>query len=241
MAKRYTDTEIYKREWFQQLPLKFKAFWDYLYRACDHAGIYQVNIPLAGFLIGADYTREEILSTFNGRIVEIEEDKWWIPKFIYWQYGVKDPLDLNENVNVQRSVIKQLEKYGIYGVDISDFKGSASVKEGLPNTSARVKAKDKAKVKDKAIKKKDVDKKLIAPTLKEVINYFEEKKYDNANINAKTFWNYYESIGWVRGKSKIKKWRAAAAGWMNRQEDNKINKRTYIQEGHKGGIKDKKW
>ena len=65
MAKRYTDTDIYNKEWYHSLDVKYKAFWDYICRTCNHVGIWDVNIRLASFLINCDYTKPEILKVFN--------------------------------------------------------------------------------------------------------------------------------------------------------------------------------
>lgn len=53
------------------------------------------------------------------------------------------------------------------------------------------------------------------PTIEEIREYCEEKGYNN--VNPEQFFNYYDSIGWVRGKSKIKKWKSAVAGWNARE------------------------
>jgi len=51
------------------------------------------------------------------------------------------------------------------------------------------------------------------PTLDEVLVFFNEKK--GSEIEAEKFFNYFESNGWlVGGKTKMKKWKAAAANWV---------------------------
>ena len=63
--------------------------------------------------------------------------------------------------------------------------------------------------------------KFIAPSLNECIEYFEEQK--KTQYEAESFFNYYESINWKRGKNKITKWKLAAAGWIKRDYNNKNN------------------
>ncbi len=48
------------------------------------------------------------------------------------------------------------------------------------------------------------------PTLKEVQNYCKEKGYA---MSAEGFFDYYESIGWVKQNRKYKTWQDAADGW----------------------------
>lgn len=53
-------------------------------------------------------------------------------------------------------------------------------------------------------------KKFIKPTIEDVENYCKEK---NLNLNAEHFIDYYESKGWVVGKSPMKDWKAAIRNW----------------------------
>ena len=50
------------------------------------------------------------------------------------------------------------------------------------------------------------------PTLEEVKDYVSEKGY---SIDPVKFWNFYESKGWMVGKNKMKKWKAAVANWAS--------------------------
>lgn len=51
---------------------------------------------------------------------------------------------------------------------------------------------------------------FIPPTLEEIEAYCLEKGY---RIDAERFVNYYESNGWMVGRNKMKKWKAAVANW----------------------------
>lgn len=61
---------------------------------------------------------------------------------------------------------------------------------------------------------KDIDKKeksgFRPPTPEEVSSYCKER---NNHINPQSFIDYYEVGGWVRGKTKIKNWRACVRTW----------------------------
>lgn len=140
MAKRLTASEKWEDPWFFALPAKDKIFWLYLLDKCNHAGIWQVNWPLVQFHIkGFRFAHK----TYEGRILEVSESKWFIPKFIAFQYGT-----LNPSNRVHASVLRELEKEG--------------ASEGLasPMLGAKDKDKDKEKEKDmvkEKVKVKDVD------------------------------------------------------------------------------------
>lgn len=51
------------------------------------------------------------------------------------------------------------------------------------------------------------------PTIEEIRQYCQEK---GVNVDAEQFYNFYESKGWLIGKSPMKNWRAAVATWAKR-------------------------
>lgn len=52
------------------------------------------------------------------------------------------------------------------------------------------------------------------PTVEEVAAYVKEKGY---SVDAEQFVAFYESKGWMIGKNKMQKWRAAVATWQRKQ------------------------
>jgi len=112
MAKRFTDTNKYKKPFIRSLTAGYKLFWDFLYHDCDHAGIWIVDFGIAKTYVGEDVviTRDLALKYFNTdeqRIVEIDHGKkWFIPSFIEFQYG-----HLSEKNKAHINVISILKKY----------------------------------------------------------------------------------------------------------------------------------
>lgn len=51
---------------------------------------------------------------------------------------------------------------------------------------------------------------FIPPTIEEIKTYCLQ---NNKNVDAERFFNFYESKGWMVGKSKMKNWHAALANW----------------------------
>ena len=73
--------------------------------------------------------------------------------------------------------------------------------------------------KEKSSAKKE---KVEIPTLDEVKEFFQEK--NGSPLEAEKFFNYYEATGWlVGGKSKMKKWRAAASNWIINAKASSLN------------------
>jgi len=63
---------------------------------------------------------------------------------------------------------------------------------------------------------KTVVKRFTKPDPLELVNYFLEK--GSSKEEAEIFFNYYESNGWKVGKNVMKNWKAAASGWIKRNE-----------------------
>ena len=69
----------------------------------------------------------------------------------------------------------------------------------------------------KEVKAKAIPKKFQPPTILEVTNYCKER----ANgIDANKFIDHYSASGWMRGKNKIKDWKACVRTWEGNQQDN---------------------
>ena len=137
MAKRFTDTNKWDKLWYRKLPPEYKCLWDYLFTKCDVAGIYDVDIGLASFIIGVEFQYDIIIKTFKDQIQVINENKWWLIKFVDFQYG-----ELSENCKPHQAVIKRLKKYNLKGYT-----------KGI-EISNTLKDKDKDKVKDKDIEQR---------------------------------------------------------------------------------------
>lgn len=61
----------------------------------------------------------------------------------------------------------------------------------------------------------EAPKRFSKPTIQQIADYIKEKGYA---INAERFFDYYESKGWVVGKSPMKDWRAAVRQWATRDK-----------------------
>ena len=108
MAKRFTDTEIWNKEWYLALSLKHKMLVKFLFDNCDCAGIYEPNFILLSFYIGEKITTED----FNKlkQVKKLDNGNYLIEDFLNFQYGVKSYEALNPKFSVHKGILKSLEK-----------------------------------------------------------------------------------------------------------------------------------
>ena len=187
------DNTIFDKSWYRKLPVRLKIVWFYLINKCNHAGIWECDLDLLSFQIGEEYTLKEILEAFNGNIVEIEKDKYYLPKFIEFQYG----LPLNLKVKVHQSVIKIINKYN---------KGLANSLLDLQSIKDKDIIKDKGKDIEtrkecfaKRVEKEVFDMNLDPQLLKEFIDYWTEH-----NTNGNTM--RYEQQSIFNVKRRVSTW-----------------------------------
>lgn len=195
MAKRFTDTNKYKKPFIRGLQGPYKLLWDYICLDCNHAGIWIKDFEIAQIYLGADMAvnENEAIKVFCDKVYVFDNgDRWFIPSFIGFQYG-----ELNPENRAHNSVIKIIAMNNL----------------GKALTRALQGRKDKDKDKDKDMDKEGIVKgKFKKPTLEEAINYCLER--GNA-VNPEKWHSYYESNGWKVGKNPMKNWRAAIITWEN--------------------------
>ena len=76
------------------------------------------------------------------------------------------------------------------------------------------------------------------PSLDEVICYFREKGDLDPTGQGESFFNFYESKGWLVGKTKMKSWKASVSGWMSRNKLNgKKPNNQYLTANEKAGLR----
>ena len=158
-TKRFTDAEKWKDPFFENLPNDFKLIWLYLLDDCDNAGIWNKSIKRLNFHCNTSVTEKELQQEFKKRLQPITEDKWFIPKFMEFQYGA-NWIDSNNKAVI--SAKKKLEEIKVienntlsdrvydtlsipYQYPIDTTKDKAKAKELEEDT-----IKDKFKVQDKS-------------------------------------------------------------------------------------------
>lgn len=73
------------------------------------------------------------------------------------------------------------------------------------------------------------------PTIEEIKTHASDKEY--VNFDSEVFFNFYDSKGWMVGKSKMKNWKSAMAGWYarNKNKSNGTNQKSTNLGTHRIG------
>lgn len=108
MAKRFTDTDKWKRPWFRGLSLKGKVVWQFLCDTCDHAGIAIIDFELCSFQLGFKISHQVLNEELGDKVVKVDDDKYFIPSFFDFQYS-----HAKENFAARLSALKILGSYGL--------------------------------------------------------------------------------------------------------------------------------
>lgn len=214
MSKRFTDTEKWKKPFVRSLEAPYKLLWFYILDDCDHAGIWVVDLEVAGIRIGEAFNEDDVLEKFGEKIQVIDGgEKWFVQDFIDFQYGTLNP----EN-RVHQSVINLLTKGHIKPL-ISPIEG------------AKDKDKEKDKDKDKDIRggKGEITKvgsHLFKNSIYADFDAFAEKFQAEAEAAIDVRY-YFESVrDWSSSSNKRKTdWIATARNFMRKDEsDGKLKK-----------------
>lgn len=204
MAKRFTDTEKWKKPFVRGLQTPYKMLWMFMLDECDHAGIFIPDWDIIEIYLGHRFERENVLETFGSNVIDLENGYWFIPDFITFQYG-----QLNKKNRVHASVINRLNQFDI---DI-DIKPLRSPLEGLKDKyMEKEKDLDKDKEKDNGVPEKINWENLVSfevePEIQELWLKYERQRitdgmsaYNDGN-RIKAIENLYKSAGFDIEKVK---------------------------------------
>ncbi len=215
--KRFTDTNKWTTDrWFGELDPKYKLFWMFLVDACDNVGVWEVNMKMANFLIGYEYSMDTLSIVFEEKVQILENGaKWYIKSFVKFQHG---ELDRDSKSKPIQSYIALMESHSLpipYAKGIHTLQGKGKGKgEG--------KGKGKGKGIDGLNKETDQGKAtettgspaFTPPTIAQVNAYSAERSKEGYEaINAEAFIDFYQSKGWKIGNNAMEDWKASARNW----------------------------
>ena len=193
--KRFTETNKWEDPWFRKLKPEMKLLWAWLLDSCDNAGIIDADIELASFQIGYSYPMDT-LSEFAHRVIELPCGKFFIPKFIDFQYGT-----LSRDCKAHNPIFLSLEKHGL---------------KGYPKGIHTLQEKEKEQEKETETEEEES---IPTPKPKAKGTLEEFKAYavsQNLPENDGEFlFNKLEGNGWMNGKSPVKDWKAVVRTWKS--------------------------
>lgn len=193
MAKRFTDTDKWKKPFIRGLEGAYKLLWMYILDDCDHAGIWQVDLEVAQVRLGESLSSEQALKNFGDKVIPFDNgEKWFIPDFIDFQYG-----ELNPENRAHNSVLTLLTKYNL----ISKKKPLTSPLQGAMDM-------DKEKDKEQSITiSENGSKKFVPPSESELVEYVVANGYDEEF--GRRIWKGYTESNWKDSSGKqIKNWKS---------------------------------
>lgn len=130
--KRFTDTEKWSDPWFRKLSPTMKSFWVFICDKCDNAGVWKVDMEAAAFFIGEQVAESDALFALGERVEKLSPEKWWIVKFIAFQFG-----ELSPECKPHKSVLDLLTTHSI------------PYPKGIQTPQEKEKEKDKEQEKDR--------------------------------------------------------------------------------------------
>ena len=207
MAKRFTDTDKWKKPFIRGLEAPYKLLWFYILDDCDHAGIWIVDLEIASIRCGHTFYEKDVLKIFNGQVDVVRKGEiWFIRDFIDFQYGTLNP----EN-RAHKSVLDRLKKYKIKPL-ISPLQGAKDKEKDTDIDKEKRKEqfenfwnlydnrKDKQKAESLWMKLSEEDINLIRKTISRYLADTPDKKFrkhPSTYLNQKTWLDYVRSDGKV--------------------------------------------
>jgi hypothetical protein len=187
--RRWTETDKWRDQWFMQLRGPAKLAMIYLWDNCDHAGVWEPNLDLASFQLRLDptmdwkgfldevnrpvamITPDEVAATGNTpiQVQVLPNGRWWVTKFIIYQYGWTLHDDDTRNGKFHTPVFKALRRHGLYAAWRKMFPRVVVLGAGA---------------------------KFEAPTLDEVEQHVKQTEPGCDLSLARMFFHHYQVKGW---------------------------------------------
>lgn len=103
MAKRFTDTEKWRDEWWGSLSNDYRIIWLYLVDSCSIAGIWKKDFRGLNFNCNTNISEEDFTKVFGSRLID-RGNFYFIPKFVRFQC----PKGLKSNKPAVVSIVNEL-------------------------------------------------------------------------------------------------------------------------------------
>lgn len=173
-------------------PASDGIFWDIVEMLYEQGGYLSISeIPLYSKMLNAN---EQMFNKVVNTAFTKDGDR-------FYNQSLLDRLTHIEEVRKERS-----------------FAGKASGKSRQANKCSTHDEQVRNNIKEKKVKESIYIHHFTPPTVEEVTSYCKERL--NA-VDPKRFIDHYTANGWVRGKTKIKDWRACVRTWERNEKPKK--------------------
>lgn len=199
--KRFTESTKWDDPWFRQISPAAKLLFLWMVDKCDGAGIIDVDLGLAAFQIGTKIN-EETLEALGDRVVQLENGKFILAKFIPFQHG-----ELSRDCKAHNPAFKSLEANGLLSVG-EDGKERVCIPIGIPLQRVQVKRKVKVTVKEGESAERGIKDR---GTLEEIVTF--ALSLGLPRSDGESCFHKWEGNGWTNGGEKIKDWKATIRSW----------------------------
>lgn len=112
MSKRFTETAKWHDPWYRRLSSPAKQLWEYMRDNCDPIGLVEIDFGLVSSDCGQKIN-ESNLTELGDRVQLVNDRKFFLPKFIHFQYG-----ELTPTCPPHRSVIKLVSAHSLIRVGL---------------------------------------------------------------------------------------------------------------------------
>jgi len=202
--RRSVNTRIWADEWFEGLSRDEKLLWLYLLtnQYTNMLGIYEVSMSRISFETGI--TRETLSKAFE-RFQREGKAFYICNRFVFLVNWLKNQ---SMNTNMEKNARTSLENLpddvlsALSDIHMESFESLSKGLVMLPEIEREKEIENESE--------KPQRKRFTEPTIDEV-------KLEMGNeLEAQKFVAFYGSKDWMVGKSKMKDWRKAVAGWKLR-------------------------
>lgn len=200
--KRYIDTVFWDDNYITNLDPSEKLLFIYLITNpnTNISGIYQISLKRISLDTGIEKEMcEKIIGRFQKDDKVFYKDGWIVIGNFIKHQNFNSPFIKTGIERELKDVPSDLIPY-IHGIE-TVLKEHISISQGISQSQG----KGKHTI-------------FEIPLVEDIKEYCKKR---NNSVNADTFFNFYESKGWMVGKNKMKDWRAAVRTWEtnNKKED----------------------
>lgn len=165
MPKRFTESDKWRDKWFRALRPEYKLAWLYFLDNCDSAGVIDLDTELADFQLGIAPDWEEFFSKCDERIEQLHSGKFWVVRFIEYQYGT-----LSNDCRAHIPVFASLKKNGLLDRVLKGY--SKGIQRDMDKDKDKDKEKDKDKDKETDKDRWEIPERLDTPSVRQLLDEF---------------------------------------------------------------------